>query len=885
MNRTVILMRCAQLSPASRKAAKPVRLGRTAAGWLRHAGAMVALAVLAACSAGGPSTSVNQPTSSTSTANSYTGPAAANADVQAFKVNLWENIRVSSKCGGCHHEGGQAPMFARSDDVNLAYQAAGPLVSFTQPDQSELVLKVSGGHNCWVSDPKACGDTMLTWIKAWVGAGSSSTTGIQLQAPPSQSVGGGKQFPVNATDTGTTGASFAATIWQPILSQFCSNCHRATAQTPQQPYFAPTQAEVAANANLLQDAFVAAQSKIDLNSPDQSRFVVRLRDESHNCWVIPPGTVPDCAGSAAKMLAAIQAYAGGIAVTQVDQNLVLSKALSLKQGTIASGGNRFEGNLVAKYEFKTGTGTTAYDTSGVSPEADLTLSGAVTWAGGWGINVAAGGKAQASTAASSKIADMIKSSGEFSIEAWAAPANVAQNDAYIVSYSGSATTRNATLGQHSMQYEGYVRSDKTNTNGSPPLQTAAANMNAQAALQHIVLTFDPVNGRKLYVNGKFTGDVDKTTGGSLANWDDTFALVLGNETTGNRQFLGLIKFVAIHSRALTADQVAQNFAAGVGERYFVLFDVSGLSGVPQSYIMFTGSVYDSYAYLFTNPTFVSLDPNAVPASIPIKGMRIGVNGVLSLPGQSYSTINTTLGGSTYSAQNGQLLSSVGAVVASDKGVDTDLFFLSFDQFGSKSHVFTDPSAVVVTPTTTTNPTSADLGVKTFGEINATMSVITGVSMTNAAVNTAYMSLQQSLPPASDLSAFVASQQTAIAQLAVAYCTALVDTAASRDALFGTGLDASINATASSFFGVSPNYATNRTDTTGVNTAHRGIVITALVNAAGSTANPNTAAAITTELNGLMNDLPSITGQGSITVSAVTKASCEAVLGSAATTLK
>ena len=862
--------------------------------FFRSASAMAALAVLAACSAGGPSTAVNQPTSSSSTANSYTGPAAANADVQAFKVNLWENIRVSSKCGGCHHEGGQAPMFARSDDVNLAYQAAGPLVNFTQPDQSELVLKVSGGHNCWVSDPKACGDTMLTWIKAWVGAGSSSTTGITLQAPPSQAVGGGKQFPANATDTGTTGASFSATIWQPILSQFCSNCHRATAQTPQQPYFAPTQAEVAANGNLLQDAFVAAQSKIDLNTPDQSRFVVRLRDESHNCWVIPPGTVPDCAGSAAKMLAAIQAYAGGIGVTQVDQTQLLSKALSLKQGTIASGGNRFEANLVAKYEFKTGTGTTAYDTSGVSPEADLTLSGAVTWAGGWGINVAATGKAQASTAASSKIAAMIKSSGEFSIEAWAAPANVAQNDAYIVSYSGSATTRNATLGQHSMQYEGYVRSDKTNTNGSPPLQTAATNMNAQAALQHIVLTFDPVNGRKLYVNGKFTGDVDKTTGGSLANWDDTFALVLGNETTGNRQFLGLIKFVAVHSRALTADQVAQNFAAGVGERYFVLFDVSAMSGVPQSYIMFTGSVYDSYAYLFTNPTFISLDPNATPANIPIKGMRIGVNGVVGLPGQSYSTINTTLGGSNYSAQNGQLLSSVGAVVASDKGVDSDLFFLAFDQFGSKTHAFTDPSAVVVTPTTTPNPTSADLGVKTFGEINATMSVITGVSMTNTAVNTAYLSLQQSLPPASDLSAFVASQQTAIAQLAVAYCTALVNTqgaagtAGTRDGFFGTSLDAGFNSTSSSIFGIGSGYASNRTDTTGLSaqqTTNRATVINALKNAVGATANVNTAAAITTELNGLMNDLPSISGQSAIQVSAVMAASCEAVLGSAATTLK
>ena len=48
---------------------------------------------------------------------------------------------------------------------------------------------------------------------------------------------------------------------------------------------------------------------------------------------------------------------------------------------------------------------TAYDTSGVDPSADLTLSGNVTWAGGWGINVGAGGKAQATTSASTKIHD------------------------------------------------------------------------------------------------------------------------------------------------------------------------------------------------------------------------------------------------------------------------------------------------------------------------------------------------------------------------------------------------------------------------------------------------------------------------------------------------
>src|SRR5581483_9934832 len=111
-----------------------------------------------------------------------------------------------------------------------------------------------------------------------------------------------------------------------------------------------------------------------------------------------------------------------------------------------------------------------------------------------------------------------------------------------------------------------------------------------------------------------------------ASWDNTFALVLGEETTGKEQWLGVIKFVAIHNRALTADQVMQNYNAGVGEKYYMLFDITSLSGVPQSYIQVTASVLDSYAYLFTSPKFVSLNPNAAPNNVVIKGIRYGING-------------------------------------------------------------------------------------------------------------------------------------------------------------------------------------------------------------------------------------------------------------------
>ncbi len=58
----------------------------------------------------------------------------------------------------------------------------------------------------------------------------------------------------------------------------------------------------------------------------------------------------------------------------------------------------------------------------------------------------------------------------------------------------------------------------------------------------------------------------------------------------------------------------------------MLFNVSHLVTVPQAYVMLEASQLDSYGLQFTKPTFISLDPNASVANLPISGVRIGVNG-------------------------------------------------------------------------------------------------------------------------------------------------------------------------------------------------------------------------------------------------------------------
>jgi hypothetical protein len=132
----------------------------------------ILLATLLSACGGGAETEA-QPRTNPPVISDYSGPAPEFPDVQAFRVSLWENIRVSSRCGQCHVAGGQAPLFARSDDVNLAYAAANLLVDRDNPGQSRLVTKVASGHNCWESTTTACVDTMTRWIENWVGSSSS----------------------------------------------------------------------------------------------------------------------------------------------------------------------------------------------------------------------------------------------------------------------------------------------------------------------------------------------------------------------------------------------------------------------------------------------------------------------------------------------------------------------------------------------------------------------------------------------------------------------------------------------------------------------------------------------------------------------------------------
>jgi len=800
---------------------------------------LLIVGIVAACSGGSGSSNTPNPGSGTGGGNQsgdfsvvYNGPAPRDDDVNFFRNTLWKEIARTDRCGACHTlTGGQSPTFARSDNINSAYDTIASLVQLSSPASSRIVTKVaSEGHNCWLGtlpgDIAACGNFLTGWIQDWANGPNSSGSEINLTPPAIKEIGQSKTFP------GDRG-NFDTTVY-PLLAQpggFCYQCHSEDAATSQQPYFGSSDIDV---------AYEAVKTKIDLQTTRNSRLVVRLRDESHNCW-------SDCASNSATMQSAVDAFVNNIPLTTVDPTLLTSKALNLSQdGISASAGGRIENGVIALWTFDTGTGVTAFDKSGVDPAINLNIIGDVEWLGSWGVQIN-GGKLQGTTDASKKLFDRLGASGSYSIEAWVVPENVVQdNIARIISYSGGSNVRNFTLGQSTYNYDFLNRSTVTNGDGMPALSTPDDDEVLQATLQHVVATYSAVDGRRIYVNGELVSVTDPEGAGSFEDWNDNYALVLGNELTNNNPWKGSIRLLAIHDRALSVEDIQTNYDVGVGQKFYLLFNVSDIISIPLSYVVVEVAQFDNHSYLFNQPFFVSLDPNANISSIPVRGMRIGVNGQEVGVGQIYENLDTTITAAQYTAEgNRQTLSTLGSVIPLDLGPENDEFFLTFDLLGTETYVRTGP--VVPSPGTPVDlPDQSDIGVKTFAEINATLSQMTGVDMGNASVKATYENVKQQLPVSEAIGGFLPSHQMAVTQLAVSYCNQLV-------------------ANPGSYFG-SFNFGAAPTNSGAFNAAGRTALITPLLdnlltNDLADGANPASElldqpdpAVVTSELNGLIDSM-------------------------------
>lgn len=776
--------------------------------------------LLASCSGGsgggGSDVEVQPSTSSTNTSFVYSGPTPASQEIQNFKRTFYDNLVIEGRCGDCHTTGGSgSTLFVDRENINFAWREALSVVNLSDPGNSAVVSRVASGHNCWLGDglEASCAATLTSYIERWAASRTDSSnlgallgglfylaklddsenaSSILLPRTP-YTVGDSKQLPSTLADVAALGPPTvdltASGELLDLLSTYCSNCHSDTAAIPQSPYFASTDIDV---------AYTALAGRIDIENPSNSRLVLRLQQDFHNCW-------DNCVDNATEMEEAVARFASVIPSVTVDSRLLISLSQNIiRDGIIASSGGRFEDNIIAKWEFREGTGASVADTSGIQPELPLTLSGDYEWLGGWGVRFS-GGKAQGGTSGSSKLSNLITQTGEYSIEAWLAPNNVTQEDAWIAGYSGGNASRNVLFTQTMYNYDFYNRSNVSLGDGSggPLMSTSDDDELAQATLQHVVLNYDPINGRRIFVNGIDSGVVDEQGGGLLTGWNDSYALTLGNSVGFNRDWLGAIRMVAIHNNVLTPEQIELNNTIGVGQKYFLLFSVSelidqegnchitdGADRTNYCYIGFEVSEYDDSSYLFNQPFFVNLNPDPSALSVNIQGMSLGINGKLANVGQSFVNINTTIDSADFTGL-GLQLSSQGTIIPKENGPAVDEFFLAFESFSGATNTLPAESVTPYSITLTGDEQSSDIAFRTFDAINASFAHITGVStasdvpsaVTGKTIPEVFNALREQLPSVSDFQAYFSSHQMAITQLAAAYCDALVQDNGLRSSMF------------------------------------------------------------------------------------------------------
>ncbi|MEZ6062435.1 MAG: LamG domain-containing protein [Planctomycetaceae bacterium] len=218
--------------------------------------------------------------------------------------------------------------------------------------------------------------------------------------------------------------------------------------------------------------------------------------------------------------------------------------------------------LQVLYTFDEGDGRIVHDQSGTGTPLDLTIAdpGKTKWSRS--VLTLNNETVLKSDGPARKVIDAVRTSRAISVEAWVRPANTKQSGpARILSLSTDTGNRNVTLGQQQDAWEVRLRTTATSTNGIPATTTGGGSL--KSVLTHIVYTRDSDGTATVFVDGKPIAT--QKTEGDLSNWDESYPLLIANEATADRAWLGDLHLIAVYSRALTVGEVQQNFAAGTGD--------------------------------------------------------------------------------------------------------------------------------------------------------------------------------------------------------------------------------------------------------------------------------------------------------------------------------
>lgn len=306
---------------------------------------------------------------------------------------------------------------------------------------------------------------------------------------------------------------------------------------------------------------------------------------------------------------------------------------------VESGSNTgFYDNIVVKYDFLEGSGTTINDTSGVSTESDvdIVMPQSMQWIPDGGLTFAGNTYAyQTNGSTDAKLYNMINQN-VLTFEAYIKPVSTdngaSTSPDQIFAYSSTNAYRTFSVGQ--VHDTIGIALGPGNTAGTY-FYTAAGTLESGVS-KFITLVFDiPNDVIKLYINGVYHSQINSSSISSIS-FPTSFFIALGSErggTSGTNHFYGDINYVAIHNAILTDEQILKNyeFITGVPSSDAIVFTGSA-SNITYNSATLNGIINPNgnlVSYYFDYGTTTSYGQKTEIKSLPISSENINVSESIS----------------------------------------------------------------------------------------------------------------------------------------------------------------------------------------------------------------------------------------------------------------
>ncbi len=223
---------------------------------------------------------------------------------------------------------------------------------------------------------------------------------------------------------------------------------------------------------------------------------------------------------------------------------------------------RVTDGLVLLYDFNEASGTIVHDVSGVGTPLDLVIldTSRVRWlSDSNGLQLINPGSAIKSGSSAGKVHTALTATNQFTLETWVSPASLTQEGPVRIITMSEGTQRhqvNFHLGQQGPAASLRVRTicDYRNSTLMRRVFTDTGRP------WHVVLTYDGAVERTFVYGAE--QETRQSMGGDFSNWDPNYPLLIGNEATLDRPYLGEIFLVSLYDRALSNAEIQRNFSAG-----------------------------------------------------------------------------------------------------------------------------------------------------------------------------------------------------------------------------------------------------------------------------------------------------------------------------------